>query len=383
MSKGFTGLPQSTFEARIERIRAELDRRGLDALFVFSDEYRPGSTLYLADYYPINVIEESPQGVYVPASGDVVLFLGAINAVTAREISWISDIRFIDTLDDFFAREKARLGHPVRAGLAGEALLPVKYQRRLTNILADNDFVTADDIIQKMRLVKDPDEVVRMDAVGKLADASIKAAVERLNQGNATEVEVAAHGEFVIRKAGGEIGSATVLASGINTEKPTWRPNKKVIQPGEVVLLDFNPSLQGYCADTAITVVHGDASGKKGDIVRLGIETLRGAIEYAKPGEPASRIFEFFLNEMKKAGYEEEFRRFAKGTRAVGHSVGLDVVEWPDLDGDSAHVLEPGMVFAVKFDLHGFDFGGIRHEVEMLVEESSCRSLNNIIYEIM
>ncbi len=383
MSKGFTGLPESTFRQRIQQICVELEERRLDALFVFSDEYRPGSTLYLADYYPINVIEESPQGVYVSAKGDVVLFLGAINAVTAREISWIEDIRFIDTLDDFFAEEKARLGRPIRAGLAGEALLPVKYQRRLTGILENNDFIVADDIIQRMRLIKSPDEVERMEAAGKLADAAISAAIERLQQGNTNEVEVAAYGEFVIRKAGGGIGSATVLASGVNTEKPTWRPNQKRIEPGEVVLLDFNPSLQGYCADTAVTVIHGEAPARQADIVRLGVETLQGAVEFARPGEPASTIYDYFLREMQKAGYEEEFRRFAQGTRAVGHSVGLDVVEWPDLDRDSSQILEPGMVFAVKFDLHGFDFGGIRQEVEMVVEKNSCRSLNQIIYEIL
>ena len=70
---------------------------------------------------------------------------------------------------------------------------------------------------------------------------------------------------------------------------------------------------------------------------------------------------------------------YAKGMRAVGHGVGLDVVEWPNLDKESKFPLEPGMVLGVKFDLHGFDFGGIRQEVEVLVEENSCRSLNDII----
>ena len=96
MMKGFTGLQIETFTRRIESIKRELSARALDALFVFSDEYRPGSTLYLSDYYPINVIEESPQGVYVPLEGEVVLFLGSINAQTARTVSWIKDIRSIE-----------------------------------------------------------------------------------------------------------------------------------------------------------------------------------------------------------------------------------------------------------------------------------------------
>jgi len=56
-------------------------------------------------------------------------------------------------------------------------------------------------------------------------------------------------------------------------------------------------------------------------------------------------------------------------------------VEWPNLDSKSNFILKPGMTLAVKFDLHGFNFGGIRYEADVLVEENQCRSLNNIIYE--
>ena len=124
---GFTGLPRKDFQQRIKTIREYLSEKKLDALFAFSDEYRPGNTLYLSDYYPINVIEESPQGVYVPVEGEVVLFLGAINAKTARGISWIEDIRSIEEMDRFFQRRNEEKGRKLQVGLVGEALLPVRY----------------------------------------------------------------------------------------------------------------------------------------------------------------------------------------------------------------------------------------------------------------
>ena len=39
------------------------------------------------------------------------------------------------------------------------------------------------------------------------------------------------------------------------------------------------------------------------------------------------------------------------------------------------------MTLAVKFDLHGLDFGRIRMEVDVLVEKNGCRTLNAIIDE--
>ena len=378
---GFTGLAESVFRGRVNKVQEELVVKELDALFVFSDEYRPGYTLYFSDYFPVNVIEESPQGVFIPQEGEITLFLGGINAKVAEDISWISDIRSVETLEDFFVNERSKLGRTIKAGLVGEAILPFKYSKRLVPLLENTEFINMDALINGMRMIKSQGEIGLMDKVCKLADRSIRAAVKRLKEGPVSEVELAATAEFAFRAEGGNIGSATILASGINTKKPTWRPGTKIIGPGEAVLIDVNPMLNCYCADTAITVFNGEISASTQKVLDVSKEIHRTVIGKMKPGEPASTIYDYFLKESTKYGYRDEFMLYAKGMRAVGHGVGLDVVEWPNLDKDSSFPLEPGMVLGVKFDLHGFDFGGIRQEVEVLIEDNSCRSLNEIIYD--
>ena len=220
---GYTGLPLEQFQQRVDAIRVQIAARGLDALFAFSDEYRPGSTLYLSDYHPINVIEESPQGVYVPVDGEVILFLGAINAKTAEGITWISDIHPVDELDAFFREQSGRTGRKLKVGLVGEALLPLKYYRRLRSALVESEFVYADDLLNRMRAIKSHEEIELMEKAAHLGDAGIMAAVERLQAGDTTEIELAATAEHVVRMGGAELGSATILSSGLNTQKPTWR----------------------------------------------------------------------------------------------------------------------------------------------------------------
>ncbi len=378
---GFTGLPRENFTQRVAKIRNALAEKGLDALFAFSDEYRPGSTLYLSDYYPINVIEESPQGVYVPVEGEVVLFLGTINAQTARGISWIEDIRSIEDMAAFFKHLNEQKGRKLKVGLVGEILLPVRYYRRMRSALEGSEFVDVDDLLNRMRSIKSPEEVELMQKASDLGDAALKAAVARLRQGDVTEIELAAVAEHVVRLAGGNLGSATIIASGIHTRMPTWRPTDKKIEHGEAVLIDVNPFFRGYCCDVATTVFSGNVTGEKKKVLDLGRRILRGVIEQIRPGRPASIIYDYFLDKSREAGYEKFFTLYAKGMRAVGHGVGINVVEWPNLDADSNLVLEPGMTLAVKFDLHGFDFGGIRSEVDVLVEEDGCRSLNTILDE--
>ncbi len=177
---GFTGLPVETFHRRIATIQRILSERELDALFVFSDEYRPGNTLYLSDYYPINVIEESPQGVYVSVTGEVVLFLGAINAQTAREISWIRDIRSIEEMPIFFQHLHDQKRRRLKIGLAGEALLPVRYYRKLRSALEGHDFIYTDDVLHQMRQIKSAEEVLVMQEAAHLGDQAIRDAVARL-----------------------------------------------------------------------------------------------------------------------------------------------------------------------------------------------------------
>ncbi|MBV7336705.1 Xaa-Pro peptidase family protein [Chloroflexi bacterium TSY] len=380
---GYTGLPVEQFHQRVETIRGQIVARGLDALFAFSDEYRPGSTLYLSDYHPINVIEESPQGVYVPVDGDVVLFLGAINAKTAAGISWIEDIRPVDELNAFFLEQNGRKGRKLRVGLVGEALLPVKYYRRSRLALADSDFVYADDLLNKMRSVKSSAEIALMEKAAQLGDAGIIAAVERLKEGPISEIELAATAEHVVRMGGAELGSATILSSGINTQKPTWRATDKPIELGDPVLIDVNPFYRGYCSDVSITVFREDDAFRISDeqrgLLDFSRQTLRGVVESMVPGRPAHVIYDYFLAQSRAAGYESYFTLYAKGMRAVGHGVGVNVVEWPNLDADSSFLLEPGMTLAVKFDLHGFDFGGTRFEIDVVVEEQGSRALNRIL----
>lgn len=376
---GFTGLSRETFSHRVAAVRRYLIDNGLDGLFAFSDEYRPGSTLYLADYYPINVIEESPQGVYVPAEGQVTLFLGAINARTAEAISWIEDIRAIDTLGPFFKRLREQAGRELKLGLVGEALLPIKYYRRMLSALAQSEFVCADDLLNGMRAIKCPDEVALMEQAAHLADKGLKAAIERLKAGDASENDLAAAAEHPVRLGGANLGSATIVSAGQHTQLPTWRPSDHEIAPGDPVLIDVNPIYRGYCADTAVTVFHGDADGEKRRVLDLSRDVLRGVIDHLRPGQPASTIYGYLLEKSEAAGYGEQFRRYARGMRAVGHGVGINVVEWPNLDADSDFLLEPGMTLAIKYDLRGFDWGGTRFEVDVLMEEGGCRPLNLIL----
>jgi len=92
-------------------------------------------------------------------------------------------------------------------------------------------------------------------------------------------------------------------------------------------------------------------------------------------------VHDMMLERLAPLGYTDNFAPYAKGLRGVGHGVGVDVVEPPNLSSDSDFMLEPGMTLAIKFDLHGMKAGGLRAEVVVLITETGVRPLNKLILD--
>ena len=84
---------------RLARIRERMHEENFNALIVYSDEYRSGNTTYFTDYKPINVIEESPQVIFVVEDSDPVVMIGRLNSFAAKETIWIDDVRPIHEID--------------------------------------------------------------------------------------------------------------------------------------------------------------------------------------------------------------------------------------------------------------------------------------------
>ncbi len=381
--QGFSGLPIHVFKDRVSLLLQKINAHNKDGFFIFSDEYRTGYSTYISDFKPINMIEESPQGVYIKHDGSITLFLGAINAQAAKKVSWIEDIRDIETIGTFFNTLVKEKGDKLSIGLSGEDLLPARYYRIIEKLLHDNDYDNWDEIMHDMRMVKCDEEIALQKKACEIGDEALREVLRKLNTDeDLTEIGLCAISEYKMKQMGGDLSCATVLASGMNTKVPTWRPTHKVVKEGEALLIDVAPAYNGYATDVAITVFKGKCSDEQQRIVNAARDVVISSVAALKPGERGSRIYDLFLEKSTELGVEQYFKPYAVGLRAVGHSIGLDCVERPNLDKDSDFILTKGMTLASKYDLHGFDWGGLRIESVFVVEEDKCTLLNKILFEI-
>ena len=94
-------ISRAEFELRTKRLREKMKANGLDALVVFADEYRPGHATYLTGYRPINLIEESPQLVFLVGDEPPVVLIGRLNSYAAKDIIWMDDVRPIHRDEEY------------------------------------------------------------------------------------------------------------------------------------------------------------------------------------------------------------------------------------------------------------------------------------------
>lgn len=374
-------ISHEELKRRTESLRRRMKSEGYDALVIYSDEYRSGHSSYITNYRPLNVIEESPQLVILIGDRPPVVLLGRLNAYAAKDLCWIDDVRGIHRpfkdLPDIFA---PIVGRHSRIGLIGKNILPVEIYERISEAVPQATFDARDDIMLDLRKIKSAAEIALMERAAEINDEVLRQAVKLVKVGM-TEVQVAGVAENIARQLNADIGSATVVMSGPNTKYPAWRAMDRKIEPGDFVMLDFNPAIGHYCNDGGITILMPGADPEQERALVIGHRTLKKVIPTIRPGMTARAIFDTLLAELEPEGLAEHFTPYAKGMRGVGHAVGLDVVEPPNLSSDSDFELEAGMTLAIKLDLHDLIGGGYRIEVVVAVTESGVRPLNRLVLD--
>lgn len=372
-------ISRAEFEGRTKRLREKMKADGLDALVVFADEYRPGHSTYLTGYRPINLIEESPQLVFLVGDEPPVVLIGRLNSYAAKDIIWMDDVRPIHRDEEYIPQIVRSISDkPARVGLVGDNLLPVSRFNTIKKALPKAAFVSVTPMLMELRQIKSPAEVELMERAADINDVVLKGILEKIRVGM-TEIQVAGIAESIARDMNAHLASATLVLSGMNTNYPAWWPTERKIERGDYVMLDFNPGISNYANDGGTTILMPGASQEQKQALRLGHRILKDIIPQIKPHTSALTVHDMMLERLAPHGFTPNFAPYAKGLRGVGHGVGVDVVEPPNLSSDSDFMLQPGMTLAIKFDLHGLPQGGLRAEVVILVTETGIRPLNKLI----
>jgi len=243
--------------------------------------------------------------------------------------------------------------------------------RQLSDILnkaqSRLQLVPVDGLVESLRVIKEPEEIEFITKAAEITDSAFAYIEDTLRIGM-TEKEVAWEIEKFLRGHGSQaVPFELIVASGPNSALPHARPSHRQINAREPVVIDIGAKFEGYTSDLSRTICPGtpDDTFKKIYDAVLGAQlTALALIKEGMSGDEADSLARTVIEEV---GYGEAFGH------ALGHGVGLAPHEQPRLGPNSTELLTSGMVFTVEPGIYLADWGGVRIEDLVLMENGKIR----------
>lgn len=375
-------ISKSEYEVRGKEVQKLMDKKELDGLVVYFNEYYRENGRYLSNYWP----QVESGAVILSRSGKRVLVGGPEGQPYAREMSVISDIRNvpefmvegeeypgakIETLKEIF--DEISGGGFQRVGIVGYTEMPVSVYHRMEKDLTGKEIINATADFEKLRHVKSKAEIELLAKSAEIADKGMKALVEVVKEGE-PEYKAAAAADFAMRSAGAEgFGWSTMVMAGERVASVLGRATDRIFRKGELVVANVSPLYQGYAGALGrMAVVGGKFLPEHKESLDIMLGAYDRAIEKLGPGVRGKDVDLAARNYLDKHGFGKYM------LYGGAHSIGLREFEQPFFGPNSDYIIRPGMVVAI--DVHAFGhtkFPGLRFEEVFAITEDGRRPLSS------
>jgi Xaa-Pro aminopeptidase len=346
---------------RADRLVALIDERELDALLVTNLV----NVRYLTGYTGSN-------GVTLVGLGDLRCFVTDFRYVSQAEQQVHGFERRIgeqDLLDEAVA---ALPEGDLRLGVEDQHMSVRTFDRLREALPAHVELVPAGGGVERLRTVKDADEVARIRAAAELADAAMRRTLEDGLAGR-TERAVALALEQEMRRLGAERPSFDpIVAHRAHGALPHAIPREIEIANDSLVTIDWGAQLDGYCSDCTRTFAVGEPGTRAREVYELVLQAQLAGLDAVRPGvsgrdaDAASRAV------IEAAGHAEHFGH------GLGHGVGLEIHEAPRLSRASDATLTGGHVVTVEPGVYLPGELGVRIEDLVVVTDDGCERLSTL-----
>jgi Xaa-Pro dipeptidase len=286
----------------------------------------------------------------------------SLDALGVEVVTW-------DDGEDPYLLVSDLAGGPTRVAVADA--MPAVHVFGLRDALPEATQTLAGPVVSELRMRKDAAEVAQLRAAGAAIDR-VHARMGEFVKAGRTEAQAGADIAAAIVEEGHVEAAFVIVGSGPNGASPHHDLSDRVIESGDVVVVDIGgPLPTGYFSDCTRTYAVG---ADPSTAVRAAYAALQDAQERAvaavRPGVTAEQVDAAARARLTDAGLGERF------LHRTGHGIGLDVHEDPYIVGGNALPLEPGMAFSVEPGVYLAGQWGARIEDIVVVTDDGCERLN-------
>jgi len=228
-----------------------------------------------------------------------------------------------------------------------------KLNANITSIL-ENVTKSLNPAISEMRLIKDPTEIQNMQTAANLTAKAHMTAMTKVSPG-LYEYHVAAEIDAEFRIGNSDHAYPPIVASGKNSCILHYTENNKILNDGDLLLIDAGCESLGYASDITRTFpINGRFSKAQKQIYQIVLSAQKSAIASIKPGEkvntPHEIACDIISRELTKLGIMKELNNLSEFyMHKTGHWLGLDVHDVGEYEIDNNfRDFEEGMVTTVE-----------------------------------
>ncbi|OZB85162.1 Xaa-Pro peptidase family protein [Microbacterium sp. 13-71-7] len=366
-----TPFPASVYAARLERARALTADAGLDAIVV-----GPGPDLtYLAGVEGDTI--ERLTALVIPATGDPTVVVPRMELAKVRDTAvgtlGLTVADWVDGQDPYALVTAAMPEAPARLGVSDA--LPALHVIPLADRLGLRPEL-ATPVLREGRMIKDDAEIAELRRAGAAIDA-VHRRVPGLLRAGRTEREVGADISAAIVEEGHRTVEFVIVASGPNGADPHHEVSDRVIQDGDIVVVDIGGAVPtGYNSDSTRTYSVGEPDPEVARRIAVLVRAQQAAVDAVRPGATAEQIDAAARDVLAAEGLAEAF------LHRTGHGIGVTTHEEPYIAPGNALTLREGMAFSIEPGIYFPGAWGSRIEDIVVVTADGCVNLNTTPHEL-
>jgi Xaa-Pro aminopeptidase len=232
-------------------------------------------------------------------------------------------------------------------------------------------------LIHEICAVKNKKELRNIIKAQKINEKVLGYAVAQLKIG-ITEIEIADFiKKYFIKFRVPVLAFTPLVAFGKNTANiHHFTPTKTKLKRGDMVMIDFGCTVNGYCSDMTRTFFFGEPSKKQEKLYKIVLEAQEKSLQKLIKGEKRARVVDKVARDFIAKKYKNNFKH------GLGHGVGTVIHEWPNFKPNTADILPVGCVMTVEPGVYLKNFGGARIEDMVVITKKSCVNLTDFPKDI-
>lgn len=376
-------FPVDEYRARLDKIRMDMERRGIDVLCLTA----PENIFYVTGYDGWSFYTH--QVAVIHRDHDMPLWIGrGIDIPCAQVTCWIGHDQIIGYGDDYVDNDNKHAMEFIcdvlkqrgwDRGTVGFEYENYYFSARaylcLLAGLPNAKLVDATKLVNWVRAVKSPAEIAYMRQAGKVADATMAAGVAAVAPG-VRESDVAAvfngaQTKGVDGLAGDAQAEVIVISTGEEVTCPHLVWTERPLPDSGPINVELSGVRRRYTAALSRSLHLGAAPASLKSLASATLDALDQTLDFIRPGVTGHDVWAAYNGALEKYGEHKPSR--------TGYSIGIGYTpSWIErtmsFAKDDASVLEPNMTFHLMCGMWRDTDGFVASET-LLITETGCERL--------